>query len=355
MQRAVRRGRGDAMTRITLSRQRHGLLADCLAERAVPVARSPRFTIYDVGRDRSARAAVADPYDLVVVHDFAPSEIDNNIGHYVVEELLPLLIPLHRSVVDHTVSEQDLFELYVGEVVRSMDGDERRAWHLFYDNSLAALARAGRRNGGGTGSPAPQDFIADFAAIYRRVADLVAEVSAASVLDAGTCFGFLPMLLATGAWTRGSTNGGRPRHIVACDLNRALVSLATDYVQTRQVTGVRFVEADVLATDLERELAPAGQSFEVVTAIHFLEHLEPAQTGPALDALWSLTGRRLIVAVPVEAVPDPSFGHRQVFDQESLGALGQRTGGHCRCIEDHGAWLVVDRAAERTIQRKRCA
>ena len=320
------------MTPITLSRQRHGLLVDCLADRIEPVARSPRFAVYDLHADQPDRQAALDLDDVILVHDFVPSEIDNNIGGYVANELLPLLAGSSRS----DASEQDVFERFVGEIVRSMDGSERRAWHLFYDNTLAALQGQGGANGG---SPVPQDFIADFAAIYRRVAALADEVSPDTILDVATCFGYLPLLLAD------QTEGAEgPRSIVGCDLNTALVALATDYARERRLTRARFVVADILAADLGQSLAP---SFDVVTAIHLLEHLEPAETAPALDALWSLTRRRLIVAVPIEAIPDARFGHRQVFDVESLGVLGRRLDGVCRSFDDHGAWLVVDRARDR--------
>ncbi|MGZ8408561.1 MAG: methyltransferase domain-containing protein [Hyphomicrobium sp.] len=334
------------MTPMTLSRQRHGLLAQCLAERAEPVARSPRFTVYRLAPEPATAACDRD--DIILVHDFTPPEIDNNIARYVADELLPLLSAsapragAHNDYGDdYGASDQEVFERFVGEIVRSMDGNERRAWHLFYDNTLAALDRAGQEKGGTRdGSDTPRDYIADFAAIYRRVGDLVAEIAPASLLDVATCFGFLPLLLASGA---GSVTRDRQglRCIVGCDLNPALVTLAASYVRQRELTGVRFVEADIL----DAQALPEA-SFDVVTAIHLLEHLEPAQTASAMEALWALARRRLIVAVPVETVPDTRFGHRQVFTQESLRVLGQRTTGTSRCFEDHGAWLVIDRDEE---------
>jgi len=333
------------MTTITLSRQRHRLIADCLADRAEPVARSPRFTIYNIDPEESARSKFTDPGDIVVVHDFMPLEIDNNIARFVADELVPLLVSSSLTgQADHCpVREQQVFEHFVGEIVRSMDGNSRDAWHLFYDNTLAAMQKADQRDGGANGeNTVPQDYIADFAAIYRRVADLVAEVAPATLFDAATCFGFLPLLLATDHWMDRS-NSRWPCQVFACDINPALISLAEGYARYRQLTNVRFVLADILARDMAQELAPLSSSFDVVTAIHLLEHLEPDQTVAAIDALWSLARRRLIVAVPVEDVPDARFGHRQVFVPETLGALGRRTDGAWHGFEDHGAWLVVDR------------
>ncbi|TVR97116.1 MAG: class I SAM-dependent methyltransferase [Rhodospirillales bacterium] len=334
---------GDAMPPLTLSRHRHRVLTECLADRAEPLASGGRFAVYrlDPALPPLPGSGVAsDPDDLVVVHDFAPAEIDNNIARDVAEDLLPLL--LGGTGRASRRSPQDLFEHMVGAVVRSVDGNERRAWHRFYDNTLAALRRAGQA----AASEAPRDraqpdYIADFAAIYRRVASLIDEVAADSVLDVATCFGFLPLLLASGAWSGARHPGVRP--VVACDLNPALMALAESYARDRQVANVRFVTTDILDEHAAGGRGLPISDFDVVTAIHFLEHLEPAATPAALAALWRRTRRRLIVAVPIEAVPDARFGHRQVFDRDRLAALARQAGGRFRCFDDHGAWLVIDR------------
>ncbi len=324
------------MTPITLSRQRHGMLADCLADRAPPRARSRRFTVYDIDAGRAADPRSFDPFDVILVHDFDPSEIDNNIGRYVADELLPLL-SLHGA--GGRSNPQALFERFVGEIVRSMHGDERHAWHLFYDNTLDRLHEAAQRPDGANGQDAG-DFVADFAAIYRQAAGLAAAVAPATLLDVATCFGFFPLGLAR-TW-----HAGGPA-LIGCDCNAALVALAEDYAGVRGRSDIRFVAADIgaatVAQHLARQLAPLSPPFDVVTAIHLLEHLEPAETAPAMAALWSLTARRLVIAVPVEETPDPRFGHRQVFDRARLAALGDRLGGRWQCFDDHGAWLVVDR------------
>ena len=324
------------MNPLTLSRQRHGMLVECLAQRAQPIATSSHFTLY--GIDPASTAAYPD--DVVVVHDFKPCQIDNNIASYVANELLPLLADSRKpSAVDgYSYSKQEIFERYVGEIVRSADGNERRAWHLFYDNTLAALWRDGPQQE----SDAEQDFIRDFGAIYRRVADLTSEVPRASVLDVATCFGFLPLLLAS----RCIREGQKSSSIAGCDLNPALVALADDYARQRRLAHVSFMRADILAEDITREFASLGRAFDVVTAIHLLEHLEPEQTLPAMSNLWRITRRRLIVAVPLETVPDPRFGHRQVFDRESLLALGRHTSGRCRYFEHCGGWIIIDRPLE---------
>jgi SAM-dependent methyltransferase len=327
---------GAAMNPLTLSRQRHRMLVECLAQRAQPIAMSSHFTLY--GTDPASTAAYPD--DIVVVHDFKPWQIDNDIGSYVANELLPLLAESQGpdAADGYAYSKQEIFERYVGEIVRSSDGNERRAWHLFYDNTLAALQKNGSQKEGA----AKQNFIRDFGAIYRRVAGLTTEVRHSSVLDVATCFGFLPLLLASHY-----NSGGQSRSSIAgCDLNPALVALAEDYARQRRLADVKFIRADILAEDITREFASFGPAFDVVTAIHLLEHLEPEQTLHAMNNLWSLARQRLIVAVPLETVPDPRFGHRQVFDRESLLTLGRHTSGYCRYFEHHGGWIVVDRTLE---------
>jgi SAM-dependent methyltransferase len=332
------------MSPLTLSRQRHGMLIRGLVEGAAPLGRSDHFTVYGL----AAHLADADPDDILVVHDFPPEQIDNNIGGYVADELLPLLArsrSLSPAPADgYSYSEQETFERYVGAIVRSVDGNERRAWHRFYDNTLRALdvpPSSPRGNGSA-------DFIASFRAIYARVGELAAEVAAASILDVATCFGFLPLCLAR----RGNGEVAAAQAITGCDLNPALVALAEDYRRQRNVPGVAFVGANILADGVASELAD-GATFDVVTAIHLLEHLTADETVRAMDNLWALTGRRLIIAVPFEAMPDPRFGHRQVFDRESLLALGWHTGGSYRYFEHYGGWVVIDRPGDQTFNGRR--
>jgi 2-polyprenyl-3-methyl-5-hydroxy-6-metoxy-1,4-benzoquinol methylase len=327
---------GVSMSPLTLSSHRHWLLIRSLQAKGVePLGRSDHFAVYGLALSSGDRGD-----DIVVVHDFMPAQIDNNIGSYVADELLPLLARAHPASSSPTdayaYSEQETFERYVGAIVRSVDGNERRAWHRFYDNTLAALRSDATMNGG-----RGNDFIRSFRAIYDRVAELVTEITSSSILDVATCFGFLPLFLAS----RGNDDddSGAPRRITGCDLNAALIALAEDYRRRRRLKGVNFLHADILAAEAEPDLRAFGGSFEVVTAIHFLEHLAPEDTAPAMAHLWALTGRRLIIAVPFEAEPDPRFGHRQVFDRERLAALGRRTGGYCRTFEHHGGWLIADR------------
>ncbi len=323
------------MTPLTLSRHRHRALLGGLEGGAMLLAGSAHFSVYGL----AAGQAQADPEDLLVVHSLAPEQIDNNVGAYVADELLPLLAQVRQAASIqpslYASSEHETFQRCVGAIVRSMDGNERRAWHRFYDNTLAALPPSAT-----TAMAAGRtDFITSFRAIYAKIAGLVAEVAAETVLDVATCFGFLPLVLAGQS---GSDRSAGLRRIIGCDINPALVALANDYRQQRQVPGVGFVCADILAGQAAGELDPGG-GFDVVTAIHLLEHLTPAETEHAMHNLWALTRRRLIVAVPFEDEPDPRYGHCQAFDERSLRDLGRGIAADGRFFSYHGGWIVLDR------------
>jgi ubiquinone/menaquinone biosynthesis C-methylase UbiE len=165
-----------------------------------------------------------------------------------------------------------------------------------------------------------------------------------TLLDVATCFGFFPFFLATATSQPASTAS----RIVGCDLNPALINLACGYARQQQRARTEFVMADILADDITALRSHLqATTFDIVTAIHLLEHLEEAQMTRALANLWQLTARRLIIAVPLEEVPDPRFGHVQTFTREKLHALGQRIAGTCQYQEYHGGWLVLDRQPER--------
>jgi len=313
-----------------LSRDRHALLLESLTRRGPPVAASEHFTLYRL-------APPTGDDEWVIVHDFEPQQIDNNLGHYVAEELLPLLAePTLETDQRSSYSEQQVFERSVGDIVRSIDGDARRAWHRFYDNTLLGLHEAAANTAADSDNPA--DFIRNFGAIYARAMSLMNRLPGEplqpiSVLDVATCFGFFPLLIAR------QRAGGLENlaEVIGWDLNPALVDLANDVARHRHCSQVRFELTDILADNLPK------LSFDVVCAIHLLEHLESEQTTSALANLWKLTKQRLIIAVPFEDTPDVRFGHRQTFDRHRLQTLGRQLGGDYDCFEDHGGWLVVDR------------
>src|SRR5262245_52613944 len=103
---------------------------------------------------------------------------------------------------------------------------------------------------------------------YQRVMELrVGD----SLLDVGTSFGFLPVLVA----------GRDPTAtVVACDLSFDALACATDLAVMARAPQVTFLAGDVLASDF-----PTLGQFDTVTAIHLLEHLSEDELPRALTGI----------------------------------------------------------------------
>ena len=81
-----------------------------------------------------------------------------------------------------------------------------------------------------------------------------------------------------------------------------------------------------------------------------LEHLPAGATAPALAQLCRVARRRVVVAVPLEDAPDPTFGHVQAFDLRALAdiAASADAPGWSRAVHSaDGGWLVLDRRERR--------
>jgi len=353
---------------MVLSTHKHQSLTRCLAECGHELARTQHFIIY---AQPYGQTTTVESEDAIVVHHFKPAAINNDIGYYVVNELLPALATLHQdqrlvhSDQNYRLNEQQIFERFVGDIVRSMDGNEARAWHKFYDNTLNQIVKttdqpslstlstlpAGQIQHPDMGqSQANMDFIDNFAAIYQCAAELLDIGHAGeslSLLDVATCFGFFPLFILRKQQLIQRQHDlhvskSSYQDIAGCDHNPALVDLANSYVERHRHKNVRFMLADILAPDNRGALASRSR-FDVVTAIHLLEHLQPQQTESAIANLWQLTRRRLIISVPFEQQPDPQFGHLQVFDPIRLKSLAERFNTSYQVFEHHGGWIVLDR------------
>jgi len=180
------------------------------------------------------------------------------------------------------------------------------------------------------------DSVATFARIYAHALSLVRGTT---VLDVGCCFGFLPLLAAE----------QDPRlRVIGTDLAPPTAALASR-ISHAQGSRARFAAADLLA------LPVAGQGVDTVLAVHVLEHLPAEASGPALAQLCRVARRRVVVAVPLEEVPDPTFGHVQVFDLARLARIADTDApGWSRAVHAaDGGWLVLDRRARRTVRSGR--
>jgi len=234
-----------------------------------------------------------------------PGRISNELAGHIAAELVPLgLVP-----------DGPAFERIFVDAVLAADPEPARAWTAFYGNTIRCLRRP---DPGGTGS------VATFARIYACVLSLI---RGRTVLDVGCCFGFLPLLAA---------ERDPDRRVVGADLLPGTVALASRICRARGGRP-RFLAADLLA------LPVADQAVDTVLAVHVLEHLPAQACGPALAQLCRAARRRVVVAVPLEATPDPTFGHLQVFDLARLAELGDVPGWSRDVHAADGGWLVLDR------------
>lgn len=268
-----------------------------LASRAAHVRESLHFIVYALG-------------DItVLVHRLEPGEIDNDLAELVAGEL----VSPGRVAVART------FERCFAGVVLSSASDSGEAWRTFYGNTLSRLERA-------TSSSRPEfGPVGVFGRIYGRARSLVAG---SSLLDVGTCFGFFPLLLQR-----------LELHldITALDVSEPMIGLARDAAASLHHTGnVEFVRGNALS------LPFAGGSFDTVTALHLLEHLDSSSANQALWEMCRVARRRVIVAVPLEEKPDPAYGHVQSFDREGLIRLGEETGWRCDFEDYLGGWVVLE-------------
>ena len=196
-------------------------------------------------RDPGSKQTIETPHFLIrngrVRPRFGGGLISNELADHIAAELGPL------GLVPDAAAFQRLFV----EVVLAALPDPMQAWAAFYQNTLRRLRRA---DGPGT------DSIATFARIYRHALSLI---RGRTVLDVGSCFGFLPLLAAE----------KDPRlRVVGTDLVPSAAALA-GRISRAGDSCARFAAADLLA------LPVGDEAVDTVLAVHVLEHL-PARRPP---------------------------------------------------------------------------
>ncbi len=232
---------------------------------------------------------------LTVEHDLTPEELCDELAVLLTDEL-----------GDRLRGRPEFEQVFTGVVRSTVDGG-MPSWLRFYRNSMAALA----------------DGRTAFAPIHDRAAELVAG---RQLIDLGSCFGFFPLRMQHMGFD-----------VLATDLSIPTMDLLSQ-VSRRLRREVRTLACD--ATDLP---LPDGTA-DTVTALHLLEHLDPATGERVLDEAVRLARRRVVVAVPFEAEPQACYGHVRRFDVTELARLGARYPGvRATVTEHHGGWLVLDR------------
>jgi SAM-dependent methyltransferase len=218
---------------------------------------------------------------------------------------------LDRTLVVSGVLPPERFEEAFVAIITSGAPDPEDAWLAFYRNTLAALC----------GDPEPGGTNAELKPVHERAG----ELAVGSVLELGSCFGFLALRLAEAG-----------HEVTATDLVPGTVGLLGRMAPR---LGLRV---DTLVADARAVPLPDAHA-DTVLAVHLLEHLLPEEGKAVLAEAIRLARRRVVVAVPFEELPNETWGHVTTFDEAALHELGATTGLPYEVTEHHGGWLVIDR------------
>jgi len=281
------------------------------ADHLVSVLRTQRP---DSPADRDGSVVRTDHFRLTqragriqVSHWLRPDQLDNDLAGLLEVELF----------MPGWLSGTEIFERVFTGVVRSCIDDPLLAWCTFYGNTLARIRQCWQTPADGfTGPP-----ISAFAQVYAHALQLI---PVGRVLDVGSCFGFLPLLLAE-----------RPANAVtASDLSGGTMRLL------EAVAAARGVRMSTLVCDAAR-IPVADNWAETVSVIHLLEHMSPVHARAVVGEALRVARSQVVVAVPFEEQPTAAYGHVRAFDLRQLGDLGERTGYRSSVHEHHGGWLVL--------------
>lgn len=249
---------------------------------------------------------------LVVRHRLADEQIDDSLTTLLDDELFR----------PGWLGGGQTFERLFTGIVRTSRPEAIDAWSLFYRNSRRRLAPVIA-----TGPPdvAALDSLEEFGAIYARADRYVPDEG--SVLELGSCFGFLALHLA-----RVLT-----RAVTASDISAGSMRLLD------AVAGHLSIPIKTLVCDAAR-IPRTDRSIDTVVLTHLLEHLDPGHGLRTLDEAMRVARHRVVVAVPFEDVANPAFGHVRTIDLHDLETWGRRAAGWRWSVEDHhGGWLILER------------
>lgn len=294
----------DPLGPITNGRYRDGVVTVCVdnAIRRAPPLHVVHTEHFDVWTD----------HGLFLRHRLTDDQIDDSLTTLLDDELFQ----------PGWVGGGQIFERLFTGIVRTSRPDAIDAWSLFYRNSRRRLATAIA-----TSSPegADLDSLEEFGAIYARADRHVPQEG--TVLEVGSCFGFLALHLARVA----------TRQVTASDISAGSMRLLD--------TMARHLAISLRTTVCDAARIPrSDSSVDTVVLTHLLEHLDPAHGLRALDEATRVARHRVVVAVPYEEVANPAFGHVRTIDHLDLENWGRRATGWRWTTEDHhGGWLILDR------------
>ncbi|CAN5660764.1 mycofactocin oligosaccharide methyltransferase MftM [soil metagenome] len=229
---------------------------------------------------------------LVLTHGLAAGEVDNDLAGRL-------------AALDG--ADPETFERLFTGIVLTSATDPLQAWAGFYRTTLTRLT--GAHDAGGS--------IAEFAPIYCRARALA---RGHRVLDVGSCFGFLPLLLAEDG-----------QQVLASDVNPGSMRLLSAVAPC----------LPVVCCGAESLPLPDG-AVDTVFALHLLEHVDAALGAAVLTEAIRVARQRVVVAVPYEVAPTAAYGHVRTVDHTDLVALGERSGLAFDVLDADGGWLVLD-------------
>jgi SAM-dependent methyltransferase len=262
-----------------------------------PVVRTDHFCLIKRGRR------------IEVSHWLRPDQLDNDLAGLLADELF----------APGWLSGMDIFERVFTGVVRSCIDDPPLAWNTFYGNTLARIRQCWRTP---DTVAAHGRTISEFAPVYAHALQLIPD---GPVLDVGSCFGFLPLLLAE-----------RPGNAVtASDLSGGAMRLL------KATAAARGLQVSTLVCDAARIPVPDSWA-DTVSVIHLLEHLSPGHGRAVVREALRVARYQVVVAVPVEEESSAAYGHICTFDLRQLSELGDRLGHLHSVHEYHGGWLVFN-------------
>lgn len=275
---------------------------------------------------------VSQDHRLLVIYDLCPEEVDDDLTGVIIDELF----------APGWVRGSEMFERIFTGVVRTSTANALDSWELFYRNTIDRLSTGLDSPRSSRSSPLPRPLdpvesdadktrapgpgfrgsIDDYAPVHDRAVGLVRP---GSVLELGSCFGFLALrLAAAGHRTTASDVSAGTVRLLASIAPRLGVPLAT------------------LLADAARVPVVDGYA-DTVVVIHLLEHLEPDHGDQVVTEALRCARRRVVIAVPLEREADEFYGHLRTVSLDDLRTWGGASDLPFEVAEHHGGWLVLDK------------